>query len=59
MVIQWGDEVMDFVKRSVEIKVKDEAGNTTSSEYIIRESVHGPVVNEKDGKALCLTGSGP
>jgi len=51
---QWGEEVLQFEERSVEIKVRDDEGNTSASEFLIRESVHGPVVSEKDGKAYAL-----
>ena len=51
---QWDDKVLNFEKRSVKIKVKDDNGNMHSKEFVIRESVHGPVVSEKDGKAYAL-----
>ncbi len=51
---QWGEGVRDFEERTVEIKVRNDAGHTTSREFVIRESVHGPVVSEKDGKAYAL-----
>ncbi|MDC0234852.1 acylase [Candidatus Marinimicrobia bacterium] len=51
---QWGEEVIQFEERSVEIKVRNGEENMSASEFFIRESVHGPVVSEKDGKAYAL-----
>ncbi|MDG2398910.1 MAG: acylase [Candidatus Marinimicrobia bacterium] len=51
---QWGEEVLQFEERSVEIKVRNVEENMLASEFLIRESVHGPVVSEKDGKAYAL-----
>ena len=51
---QWGEEVLQFEERSVEIKVRNVEEDMSASEFLIRESVHGPVVSEKDGKAYAL-----
>ena len=51
---KWGEGVMNFAYRSVTIKVKDDEDNIHSKEFLIRESVHGPIVSEKDGKAYAL-----
>tara|TARA_Y100000758_G_scaffold292604_1_gene247985 strand:+ start:1383 stop:3461 length:2079 start_codon:yes stop_codon:yes gene_type:complete len=51
---EWNGGVKSFDIRSEKIKIKDNNGETRSMEFVIRKSVHGPVVYEKNGKAYAL-----
>ncbi len=46
--------VRPFIQRTAEIRVRQPDGRFTTLPLLIKESVHGPVVAERDGLALAL-----
>lgn len=51
---QWDGKSRAFESRSEVIKVKQSDGTFKENTIAVKESVHGPVVAEKNGKALAL-----
>ncbi|HSR67381.1 MAG TPA: acylase [Acidobacteriota bacterium] len=51
-------EVRPFQQRSHTLKVRRQDGTVEEEELTVKESVHGPVVAEKEGKALALRVAG-
>lgn len=51
---QWDGKSRAFDSRSEVIKVKQNDGTFKENTIAVKESVHGPVVAEKNGKALAL-----
>lgn len=47
-------QVKPFTEREHTLKIKGEDGSLSDFPLVVRESVHGPVLHEKDGKALAL-----
>jgi acyl-homoserine-lactone acylase len=46
--------VRNFETNTVEIKVKQEDGTTRSQQLTIQHSIHGPVIEQQNGKAFAL-----
>lgn len=51
-------QIRNFDKEEKVLKVKDKNGNLRSESLTIRRSVHGPVLSEKQGKAIALRVAG-
>ena len=51
---RWDGGVRPFETRQAKLKVKQPDGTLIDEELVVRSSVHGPVVAEKNGKALAL-----
>ena len=51
---QWDGKSRAFESHSEVIKVKQNDGTFKENQIVVKESVHGPVVVEKNGKALAL-----
>ena len=51
---KWGDNVEPFNKRIVQIKVRQENGDLKIEEFLIKESIHGPIVREDGNRAYAL-----
>ncbi|MBW4631545.1 MAG: acylase [Iphinoe sp. HA4291-MV1] len=47
-------KVLPFQTTTVSLKVKQKDGTLSEQPLVVKRSVHGPVVTEKDGKALAL-----
>ena len=47
-------EVRNFDREEKVLKVKEKNGNLRSESLVIRRSVHGPILTEKQGKAIAL-----
>lgn len=47
-------EVRDFESKTAEIKVKQADGTVRTEELILQNSIHGAVIQQKEGKALAL-----
>jgi acyl-homoserine-lactone acylase len=50
----WDEEVRPFETREETLKIKQIDGTLIEQQFVIRHSIHGPVVAEKNGKALAL-----
>ncbi|ELS00497.1 penicilin amidase [Xenococcus sp. PCC 7305] len=48
------EQVRNFTTKTTEIKVKQEDGSLIYQEFTVQISVHGPVIEQKSGKALAL-----
>jgi acyl-homoserine-lactone acylase len=55
---RWNDAVRAFDTRTEVMKIRQPDGSMKDESLTIRESVHGPVVREKTGKALALRVAG-
>ncbi len=51
---RWDGGFRPFETRQAKLKVKQPDGTLIDEELVVRSSVHGPVVAEKNGKALAL-----
>ncbi|MGQ0649034.1 MAG: penicillin acylase family protein [Gemmatimonadaceae bacterium] len=51
---RWDGAARPFATRSDTLLVRDAAGRLTKKPLVFRETVHGPVIAEKNGKALAL-----
>jgi acyl-homoserine-lactone acylase len=51
---RWNGERRAFTTRTEELVVRGADGRVSRKPLVLRESIHGPVVAEKDGKALAL-----
>ncbi|WP_333209352.1 MULTISPECIES: acylase [unclassified Microcoleus] len=47
-------EVRSFDREEKVLKVKEKNGNLRSESLVVRRSVHGPILTEKQGKAIAL-----
>jgi acyl-homoserine-lactone acylase len=54
----WNGEVRPFETESQTITVKQPDGTTRDEPFIIKRSIHGPVVAERPGKAIALRSVG-
>lgn len=54
----YDDQVVPFELSNATIKVKEADGSLSDREVILRRSIHGPVISEKEGKALALRVAG-
>lgn len=50
----WDGDVRAFETESQVMKVRQEDGSLLEEEWIVRRSVHGPIVAEKEGKGLAV-----
>ncbi len=48
-------EVRDFAQKTAEIKVRQADGTIRTEELTIQSSIHGAVIQQKEGKALALS----
>ncbi len=55
---RWNDAVRAFDTRTETMKIRQADGSMKEETLTIRESVHGPIVREKAGKALALRVAG-
>ncbi|MEH1947157.1 MAG: acylase [Nostoc sp.] len=51
---RFDDKIYPFETKTLSLKVKQKDGTLSEQPLVIKSSVHGPVVKEKDGKALAL-----
>jgi len=51
---RWNGGVRKFEREEQTLKVKQKDGSLREEKLLIRRSIHGPVVEEKNGKALAL-----
>ena len=52
------DKVVPFRETRVALKVRQESGQLQSRALLVKHSIHGPVIGERDGQALALRISG-
>ncbi|MBT4496467.1 MAG: acylase [Gemmatimonadetes bacterium] len=50
----WGEDVRAFETETQVMKIRQEDGSLLEEEWIVRHSIHGPVVAEKEGKGLAM-----
>ena len=55
---QFDGKVVPFEEGTVTLKVKTSDGSLSERKITLKRSIHGPVVSEKDGKALALRVAG-
>lgn len=51
---RFDDKVRAFETEEQTLKVKQDDGKLRSEQLVVRRSIHGPVVTQKDGKAVAL-----
>ncbi len=51
---KWGENTKLFNKKTVQLKVKQENGDVNIEKYIIKESIHGPIIREDNDFAYAL-----
>ncbi|HEY9649342.1 MAG TPA: penicillin acylase family protein, partial [Coleofasciculaceae cyanobacterium] len=51
---RWDNEVKPFETQTQTLKVKQADGTLREEQLVIRQSIHGPVVAQNDGKAIAL-----
>jgi len=51
---RWDGGVRKFEREEQTLKVKQKDGSLREEKLVVRRSIHGPVVEEKNGKALAL-----
>ncbi len=51
---RWDGGVREFEREEQTLKVKEKGGSLREEKLLVRRSIHGPVVEEKNGKALAL-----
>ncbi|MBW4575241.1 MAG: acylase [Aphanothece sp. CMT-3BRIN-NPC111] len=51
---RWDGQIRAFETENQVLKVKQDDGILRSEPLVVRRSVHGPVVQEKDGKAIAI-----
>jgi acyl-homoserine-lactone acylase len=51
---RWDGGVRKFEREEQTLKVKQKDGSLQEEKLVVRRSIHGPVVEEKNGKALAL-----
>jgi len=51
---RFDDKIRPFETKNLSLKVKQKDGTLLEQPLVVKSSVHGPVVSEKDGKAIAL-----
>ena len=51
---KWGDTSSPFHKRTIELKIKQKNGDIKINKFLIKESIHGPIVREDKEYAYAL-----
>lgn len=51
---QFDGKVRNFEQEEQILKIKQDNGNFSQEKLVVRSSIHGPIVVEKDGKAIAL-----
>ncbi|MFN6461441.1 MAG: acylase [Nostoc sp. DedVER02] len=55
---RFDDKVLNFQTKTLSLKVKQKDGSLQEQPLVVKTSVHGPVLTEKNGKAIALRVAG-
>jgi len=51
---KWGDDVKSFDERTIQLNIKQNNDDINTEKYLIKESVHGPIIREDEDYAYAL-----
>ena len=51
---KWGDDVKSFDERTIQLNIKQNNDDINTEKYLIKESVHGPIIREDEDHAYAL-----
>ena len=51
---KWGDDVKSFDERIIQLNIKQNNDDINTEKYLIKESVHGPIIREDEDHAYAL-----